>query len=129
MREYTDYYEINLYNKALKAFKVGQPRPRLVIRCAYLIGTKLQSTNCNFANMRFAYLVGTELRGAKMRFADLYKADLRFAKLQGADLRGAVMNFADLQGADIGNAKFDERTVLPDGTKWTPEVDMAKFTN
>jgi hypothetical protein len=36
---------------------------------------------------------------------------------------------ANLQGADLTGAKFDENTTLPDGTKWTPDTDMTRFTD
>jgi len=29
----------------------------------------------------------------------------------------------------IEGAQFDEDTILPDGTHWTPETDMTRFTN
>ena len=55
---------------------------------------------------------------------NLQEADLRGANLQEANLWGA-----NLQGADLGGATFDENTMLPDGTKWTPGTDMGRFTD
>lgn len=29
----------------------------------------------------------------------------------------------------LGDIVFDEATILPDGTKWTPRTDMRRFTD
>lgn len=84
----------------------------------WLVEIDLAGANLNRANLRGANLRSTDLR------ANLAGADLRIANLGAADLRGAYLIGADLEGAE-----FYETTRLPDGTYWTPDIDMARFTN
>ena len=56
------------------------------------------------------------LKGAKSR---LRGADLRDARLVGIGVRYTVE----------WTARFHRGMILPDGTKWTPETDMTRFTN
>src|SRR5690606_22235625 len=93
----------------------------------------LESTNLSGANLRLAKLVGADLRyanleGATLRVANLSGTNLYFANLQGANLR-----WANLEGAILGEGreqvKLDQTTTLPDGTYWSPETDMTRFTH
>jgi hypothetical protein len=86
---------------------------------AYLWEANLQGAGLHGANLDYAMLIRANLRGA-----NLQRADLSYARLQGADL-----SHANLQGADLTNALFDETTILPDDTLWTPDTDMARFTD
>ena len=103
--------------------------------------------NLHKANMVEANLCGTYLRNADLRNAKLMKADLTKAKLLHADCQGAVfagamlcnaelievdfrranLHRADLKGAKLMGAKFDEFTILPDGSRWTPNTDIKRF--
>jgi hypothetical protein len=47
----------------------------------------------------------------------------------GANLESANLERANLQGADFFLATFSKETILPDDKKWTPETDMARFTD
>lgn len=56
------------------------------------------------------------------------------AQLEKADLRGVDFSKANLTGARLahpryGQAIFDETTILPDESKWTPKTDMTIFTD
>jgi hypothetical protein len=102
-----------------------------------LYGANLQRTHLGAANLVDADLFSVSLQGAQLRFTDLHGANLAVSNLQGAtlvgsNLRGAVLRHAKLHGADLGEgghqAKFDETTILPDGTHWTPDTDMTLFT-
>jgi len=84
----------------------------------------LQGVRLRFANLQGAILEIGKLQGADLTLADLEGANLFAAKLQGASLRGATLLNADLQ-----HATFDENTRLPDATNWTPDTDMARFTD
>lgn len=60
--------------------------------------------------------------------------DLSFCRFQGANLEkanleGANLYFANLMGARLNGARFDEKTRLPDGTYWTADTTMLRFTN
>ena len=80
-------------------------------------------------NLQEADLRGANLQEAILWLANLQEANLRVANLQEANLWGTNLWGANLQGADLGGATFDENTMLPDGTKWTPGTDMARFTD
>jgi hypothetical protein len=69
-------------------------------------------------------LLWTNLRGA-----DLRGADLRGASLLMANLRGANLLEADLRGANLMLPQFNQDATLPDGEKWMPDTDMARFTD
>lgn len=115
-----------------------------------------RNANFRGAVLRKSYLVLADLRGATLISADLTGADLSYANLEGAHLAEAELTGADLSRANLKGAflryydldffppeyvtsdpalskiskmvaKFDENTILPDGTKWTPDTDMARF--
>jgi hypothetical protein len=76
------------------------------------------------ANLQGAFLGGVNLKRAILVGANLQEAVLGDANLQGADLCSA-----NLQRAGLVGATFDENTTLPDETKWTPDTDIARFTD
>ena len=101
---------------------------------AILVGADLHGTFLQGADLVGAVLFGADLRGAFLGWAfldaaDLRGADLHKAQMIGADLRGAVLTGAVLTGAVLTGAKMDADTLLPDETKWTPDTDMARFTD
>ena len=84
--------------------------------------------------LREIILTGENLWGADLRDVDLSRADLQGASLQGANLQGTILVGANLQSVTLrssylGYARFSAATVLPDGTHWAREVDMAHFTD
>ena len=87
-------------------------------------GGNLKGADLTMASLSGAWLDHADLQGARMADANLQETDLRKANLRGADLLGAY-----LQGANLRDAKFDKHTRLPDGTQWSPEVDIARFTS
>ncbi len=90
----------------------------------------LSSANLSGANLSGAHLGDADLIRANLSGADLSKANLSGASLFGADLRGADLRGASLLGAaNLEEATFSEDTLLPDGTKWRPGVDLAQFTD
>jgi succinoglycan biosynthesis transport protein ExoP len=114
----------------------------------------LRETNLGMANLQGASLTGVDLRGASLGVANLQVADLRaaslsratlgYANLQNADLteadltganlthanlKGVSLCYADLAGAVLSGAELDERTCLPDGSHWTPDADLRRFTS
>jgi hypothetical protein len=119
---------------------------------ADLIGSDLQSASLYGANLTHTQLIGANLQGTTLWYATLQGADLEVAKLQdakllfadlkGADLREARLQGATLEGANLENVKltdrmlrpdcelgFDEQTILPDGSVWTEDVDIKRFTD
>ncbi|MEL6271347.1 MAG: pentapeptide repeat-containing protein [Chloroflexota bacterium] len=96
---------------------------------ANLSGAKLWRANLSGAHMVGANLSGTTLRIANLSGAIPYDANLSGADLSGANLSGAMLGGANLSGAYLEGATFDEETTLPDNTKWTPDTDMARYTD
>lgn len=84
-------------------------------------------------SLRGAYLDRTNLQGGSLRDSDLRGASLRGANLRDIHPYGANFSAADLTGADLLRADLSrtrlEGARLPDGTMWTPNVDLARFTD
>ena len=105
---------------------------------AHLSQADLRGCSLDQANLRGAYLGQADLRGADLLYAKLQGAHLSEANLRGAylgeaDLRRAALDGANLQGAQMLNANLEgifirRGTILPDGTEWTPDTDMERFT-
>lgn len=94
---------------------------------ATLVNTRLRSASLQGTRLMQANLSGAKLHHAVLADANLKNAVLRNAQLQNVDFGGAVLTGADLTGAKIFGTEFDERTVLPDRTRWHPGVDMKRF--
>jgi hypothetical protein len=94
------------------------------LRGAHLMEANLQEASLAAAQLQQARLEHARLQGAWLSLANLEGASLHKAKLQGAHLDGA-----HLEGADLAGAAFDAATVLPDHTHWSPDTDMARFTD
>ncbi len=79
-----------------------------------------------------AYLVEADLKGARLWGANLadaflWNSNLEEAKLGGANLEGADLSGANLARANLINARFNEKSRLPDFTNWTPGYDLNRF--
>jgi hypothetical protein len=96
---------------------------------AILTGANLQKANLFEANLQGVNLWVTNLQEANLDTADLQGASLQKANLQGANLAGANLQGARLWQAELHATGFSRDTTLPDGTKWTPDTDMACFTD
>lgn len=99
-----------------------------------LNGSILVGANLVQANLQAAKLGGADLRGANLFESRLYRVNfhgalLRDADLRGAHLEGARLDRADLRGASLDGAFLDDLTTLPDGSKWTAEADLRRFTD
>lgn len=74
-------------------------------------------------DLRKENLLGANLRGANLQESNLEGVDLGGANLEGANLRDARLDAVNLEGADLRGA------YLPDGTNWTEDTDVTRFTN
>ncbi|HEX2623428.1 MAG TPA: pentapeptide repeat-containing protein [Phototrophicaceae bacterium] len=100
---------------------------------ANLYRAKLESANLQGADLTSANLDDADLEGANLQGARVVDASLRAVNLQEANLQGADLTGATLENADLGHDNgyptiFDQSTILPDGSRWTPETDMTRFT-
>ncbi|MBN1313571.1 MAG: pentapeptide repeat-containing protein [Anaerolineae bacterium] len=107
--------------------------------------TRLRQLGClTDGTLARAKLRGANLQGAQLSYADLKQAFLGWAKLQdavmvGVNLDGAILWSANLQGANLEkanlrkavleNAFFNEDTILPDGSHWSSDANLAGFTH
>lgn len=97
---------------------------------ARLQGASLVGANCENAEFAHAYLENARLVGGNFQKAGFYLADLRKTDLRWANFSKAYLVDADFADAmNIDKAIFDITTTLPDGTKWTPDTDMSRFTD
>lgn len=95
---------------------------------SFLLETQLSETV-----MENTKLISAVLNGAFLAKAHLVNADLTDADLGFAHLVWAVLERANLTGADLSNAEvteeqlrtaiLDERTILPDGTRYQGQWD------
>jgi len=129
----------------------GAYLPEANLQEADLLGANLAGAYLRYANLQGADLRGAKLQGAILSDTELQEADLWYTNLQGAILSGANLAEADLLGANLAgailaganlegaillstnqirwDASFHEDTILPDGTNWTPDTNITRFTD
>ncbi len=105
-----------------------------ILRAADLREARLHGANLRQVVLESATLAGADLTDAYLAVSDLREADLSYSRLQSANLwqarlQGANLSYADLRDATLYGIEFDGRTILPDGTYWTPDRDMTRFTD
>lgn len=86
------------------------------------------------ANLARADLGSANLMKADLKNANLHETTLQEANLSGANLSGATLYHANLEGANLyeanlDKAKFNKNTILPDGSNWTSDTEMSKYTH
>ncbi|MGF1459772.1 MAG: pentapeptide repeat-containing protein [Leptolyngbyaceae cyanobacterium] len=86
------------------------------------------------SDLSVASLAKADLTNATLRRANLSQTNLVSAKLEGADLveadlAGADLYKANLKDADLSAARFSTKTRLPDGTYWSPEMQLDIFVD
>lgn len=82
---------------------------------ANLKGANLKGANLHGAYLAWAYLSEATLEGADLGDADFAGAGLEGADFSGANLCGANLTRADLTGVKFTQARYDFRTVWPEG--------------
>jgi uncharacterized protein YjbI with pentapeptide repeats len=107
-------------------------------RNSLMAGENFTRANLAGANLWRANLQKTNFYKAELSQANIYRADLRNANLACSNLAGADLIAADLRGVNLQEANikgalwFHENqggATLPDGSIWTPETDMRRFTD
>ena len=98
-----------------------------------LCHANLQDANLEDSKLEKAALEGANLKGANLTNADMCGANLRYA-----DMSTSILSDADMRGASLTHAKMGSyssyeqrfaRLNLPDGTRWSREVYIARFTD
>ena len=97
---------------------------------ANLEGANLQKVNLEDAHLPLANLRKVKLSNANLKSAYMQGANLENANLGGANLKGANLNDANLLHIHLDQqTQFDESTILPDCTYWSPGADISVFTD
>ena len=104
------------------------------LRDAGFDSSNLEMANLHDSDMRrstftLSYLIQANLENCNLQGAALTDVSLIDANLRGATLYDADLSNSRLAGADLSQAKFNESTILPDKTNWTPETDMRRYTD
>jgi len=152
IRDDANLTEADLSNANLaQAILRGADLQESLIAGANLQGAKLSGANLQGANLHSINLKGAQLTDANLQDTWLNDANLQGANLSGANLQnawlsvcicgeppanlqaanlsGANLSGANLEGTTLTDALLDENTILPDGTNWTPDTDIARFTD
>lgn len=134
MRERDLFKEADLSNTNLREANLkGADLSGAILSDAILIGANLIQAALNNTILIHVNLSQASLRGANLNRVILDTSTLNGANLTGASLRGASLKGADLLDAALRNAVLCDAildgAILPDGTSWTPEVDMGRFTD
>lgn len=96
---------------------------------ASMIGVNLTDTDLSDAFLTNTLLVGAVMEDVDLSNAFLLRADLDSVDLSDSNLRGTYFLAANLRNVDLTNTEFDENTTLPDGSRWTADVDLGRFTD
>lgn len=136
-----DLYDVNLQGAELR----GANLKEATLFDANLQGADLRLANLQDARMSKANLRESDLVEANLQDAGLLTTDMQGAVLRHANLQGAKMWEANLQGADLryanlqeaylsisrsrDNQVLDKVAILPDGTNYSEDTDMGKFTD
>jgi uncharacterized protein YjbI with pentapeptide repeats len=121
----TDLIKANLQNANLQYANLHKSR----LMKSDLQSAQLKHANLHSANLIYANLKNSNLLGADLQDTFLIKTNLKNSDLSFANLCGARLDEVNMQNANIENTNFDESSILPDHTHWTPETDMTRFTN
>lgn len=132
--QFADLQEATLQNASMQnSHLLNAKLVRADVRNACLHDTDLRNAKFDLVNLSGAVLFRANLHGASFVWANLrgtnfQAADMRTANLHGADLSEANLFAVYLEGAILsGDIKLEGAT-LPDGTDYTDEADMARFT-
>ncbi|MGB1288235.1 MAG: pentapeptide repeat-containing protein [Aggregatilineales bacterium] len=96
---------------------------------AKMQGVEMLFAHFNNAQFNHANLTEADMRRCNLRHASLNDVCAIGAKLEYANLGGADLCGADLRHASLTGIHFDTKTILPDGSTWSRQTDMGRFTN
>lgn len=124
---------VNLYGANLAKVNLRQSD----LRASDLWNANLENADLNGADCRSCKLLATNLREATLtnvnfQFSNLCDADFEGAFVAGADFRNTALigaNLKNIRYLNISQPIFDETTILPDESQWTPDTDIKRFTD
>jgi uncharacterized protein YjbI with pentapeptide repeats len=110
------------------------------LRASNLEGADFLEANLQEIVLRDCNLERAQLWRANLERASLFGTNLQRANLQGANMKGSELWESNLEGANMEHAnlegvlnlntvKFNEKTILPDGSFWTPKTDVNRFSD
>lgn len=108
--KHTQMNDANLFSSKLK-------------RCVFHAASA-QNVDFSYTTLEAADFEGANLHGARMLSAMLRNVNFRAAQLGSVNFTNA-----DLMNANFEGAHFDENTLLPDASTWTPQTDLRRFTD
>lgn len=95
---------------------------------ATFTGNEFFMTNFKDTDLTGATFIECFLTGENFENAEIHAGSFEGAFLQEANFTNAKLYDTCFVHANIKDAVFDG-SILPDGTKWTPETDMSRFTD
>jgi hypothetical protein len=129
---YTEIISIGMTLVILDRINEYRDTQRLKRRLVREAGSKAQNTAVSAVDwLRHegwltgddGFLTGVLLTAANLEGANFNDANLEGTNFNNANLTGARLFSATLSDADLIYA------ILPDGSRWTPETDMTRFTD
>lgn len=93
---------------------------RIILAHADLTGIYLGGANLKRSNLHGANLTNANLRDADFSDANLQNVNFSGAHMACVILKGTNLRGANLDTANLWGAVFNEMTIMPDGTFWTP---------
>lgn len=111
--------QLSSRNNALSMNSIKELRERGWLTDGSIIG----------ADLSYADLSEADLFEANLSDVILYRSNLYMARLYSADLRGANLRDANLYRANTNNILMNSETILPNGDKWSEDIDLRMFTS
>lgn len=101
----------------------GQEATRANMDGVNLVEANLERTDFYKSTLRNVNAFATKAHNTNFGFTDLTNADFVIADLTGANLDSAILDGVIFYHPNQGAA------ILPDGTPWTEDTDMRRFTD
>lgn len=104
---------------------------------SHLESTAMQNCVMTEAKLDNAELIGVDFSNSDLSFASLKDARVfstDYSSIPPVNFSGANLTQADLLSSNQNlfnddGLKMNGETILPDGSYWSPKVDLARFTN
>jgi hypothetical protein len=99
---------------------------------ARLSKANLKGAKLDYCNLKGAILIDANLQSSSLTYCNLEGArlspDVYLARAQITNLKDANLSSTILKGTYLHDVSFNENTILPDGTNWSTNVDLHRFT-